>query len=95
MNYQILQNLSQEWSGKCASLEDNFGSSKKHEDAALENIKEYGFEEIKEAFGEASVPQELEFSYGGDNENFFRACNLLSLNEGNNELIYFLCSDHE
>ena len=76
-------------------LEDNFVNSKKREDAALQNIKEYGFEEIKEAFDEASVPQELEFFYGGDNENFVRACNLLSLNESNNELIYFLCSDHE
>ena len=70
-------------------------NSKKLEDEALENIKEeYGFEEIKSAFDEASVPEQLEFFYGGNNENFVRACNFLSLNEDNNEFIYFLCLEN-
>ena len=43
-------------------LKENFVNSKKLEDEALENIKEeYGFEEIKNAFDEASVPEQLEF----------------------------------
>ena len=46
-------------------------NSKKLEDEALKNIKEeYGSEEIKNAFDEASVPEQLEFFYGGNNENF-------------------------
>ena len=76
-------------------LKENFVNSKKLEDEALENIKEeYGFEEIKNAFDEASVPEQLEFYYGRNNENFVRACNFLSLNEDNNEFVSFLCSDN-
>ena len=57
-------------------------NAKNLEDEALENIKEeYGFEEIKNAFDEASVPEQLEFFYGGNNENFVRACNVLSFNK--------------
>ena len=49
-------------------LKENFVNSKKLEDEALENIKEeYGFEEMKNAFDEASVPEQLEFFYGGNN----------------------------
>ena len=67
-------------------------NSKNLEDEALENIKEkYGFEEIKNVFDEASVPEQLEFFYGGNNENFVQACNFLSLNEDSNEFISFLC----
>ena len=71
-------------------LKENFVNSKKLEDEALEIIKqEYGFEEIKNAFDEASVPEQLEFLTGGDKENFVRACNFLSLNGDNNEFIFF------
>ena len=76
-------------------LEDNFINSKKLEDDALENKKEeYGFEEIQDVFDEASAPQQLKFFYGGDNNNFVRACNILSLNEDSNVFISFLCLDH-
>ena len=52
-------------------LKENFVNPKKLEDEALENIKEeYGFEEIKNAFDETSVPEQLEFFYVGNNENF-------------------------
>ena len=68
---------------------------KKLEDEAIENIKEeYGFEEINNAFDEASVPEHFEFFYGGNNKNFVRACYFLSLNKDNNEFISFLCSDN-
>ena len=76
-------------------LKENFVNSKKLEDETVENIKEeYNFEEIKDAFNEPSVPQNLEFLYSGDNYNFVQTCNFLSLNEDNNEFISFLCSDY-
>ena len=76
-------------------LKENFVNPKKLEDEAFENIKEeYGFEEIKDAFDEASFPEQLEFFYGGDKDNFVQAYNFLSLNEDNNEFISFLCSDN-
>ena len=76
-------------------LEDKFINSKKLEDDVLENKKEeYGFEEIQDVFDEASVPQQLQFVYGGDNNNFVRARNILSLNEDSNVFISFLCLNH-
>ena len=76
-------------------LKDEFANSKELEDKTLENIKEeYNFDEIKDAFDDASVPKQLEFFYGGDNDNFINACNFLSPNENNNECISFLCSDN-
>ena len=51
------------------------------------------FEEKKDTFGNAAVPSQLEFFYGGDNGNFIRACDFLSLNEDNNEFVSFLCSE--
>ena len=39
------------------------------------------------------APPQLEFFFGGENENFVSACNFSLLNEGNNEFISFLCSD--
>ena len=47
--------------------------------------KEHNFDEIKDAFDHAAVPVQLEFFYGGDNENFVRACKILSPNEDDNE----------
>ena len=38
-------------------------------------------------------PPQVEFFFGGDNDNFVHACNFLSLDEDNIELISFLCSD--
>ena len=75
-------------------LDEGFVNKKELEDEALENIKEeYDFEEIRDAFGEASVPRKLEFFYGGINENFTQACYFLSPNNGNREFIAFLVSD--
>ena len=75
-------------------MEGDFVSSKELEDKTIEQIKdEYNFDEIKDAFDHAAVLHQLGFFYGGDNENFVRACNFLSPNEDNNEFVSFLCSD--
>ena len=67
---------------------------KKKQDGALENFKEeYGFEEIKDASNKGSVLNQLDFFYGGQNENFTHAVNFLSLSNDNREFIAFLISD--
>ena len=67
-------------------------NSKNLVDEALENIKkEYGFEEIKNAFDEASVQNNLNFSMV---VKMKKACNFLSHNEDNNEFISFLSSEN-
>ena len=64
------------------------------EDEVLEQIKEeYNFDEIKNAFDEGTVPQQLDFFYGGENSNFNRAAEFLSLSNNNKEFIAFLLSD--
>ena len=50
-------------------------------------------EEIKDAFDEATVPHQLEFFYGGINENFIQSCYFLSPNNNNKEFITFLVFD--
>ena len=75
-------------------LDEKFANKKKQEDESLENFKEeYNFEEIKDAFDEGSVPNQLDFFYGGQNENFTHAVNFLSLSNDNREFIAFLISD--
>ena len=75
-------------------LEDQFVNPKELEEKKIEQIKEeYNFDEIKDAFDHAAVPAQLEFFYGGGNENFVRACKILSPNEDDNEFVSFLCSD--
>ena len=57
-------------------LQQKFVNEKQQEDAVLEQIKEeYNFDEIKDAFDEGHVPQQL---YGGENNNFIRAVEFLS-----------------
>ena len=59
-------------------LDDQFVNPKQLEEKTIEQIKEeYNFDEIKDAFDRAAVPAQLGFFYGGDNENFVRACNFL------------------
>ena len=75
-------------------LEDDYVNDKVIQEKAIEQIKdEYNFHDIKYAFDEGKIPQQLEFFFGGDNDNLVYTCNFLSLNEGNNEFILFLCSD--
>ena len=58
------------------TLDEKFANKKKQEDETLENLKEeYGFEKIKDAFDEGSLPNQLHFFYGGQNENFTHAVN--------------------
>ena len=72
-------------------LDEGFLNKKELEDELDENIKEeYGFKEIKDAFDEASVPLQLEFLYGGMNENVIQACYFLSPNN-NNRVYCFPC----
>ena len=75
-------------------LHEGFVDEKELEDEVLENIKEeFGFEQIKVAFNEASAPHQLEFFYGSFDENFIQACYFLSPNNNNREFVAFLVSD--
>ena len=75
-------------------LDEKFKNKKELEDEALENIKEeYGFEEIKNVFDEGAIPNQLDFFYGGINENFVQACYFLSPSNDNREFIDFISCD--
>ena len=75
-------------------LEDDYVNDKVIQEKTIEQIKdEYNFDDIKDAFDEGKIPPQLEYFFGGHNDNFVHACNFLSLNEDNNEFISFLCSD--
>ena len=75
-------------------LDEKFVNEKKQEEEALENFKEeYGFEEVKDAFDEGFVPNQLDFFYGKQNENFTCAADFLSLNNDSREFIAFLISN--
>ena len=75
-------------------LEQKFVNQKQQEDTVLEQIKkEYNFDEIKDAFDEDTVLQQLDFFYGGENSNFNRAIKFLSPSKENREFIAFLLSD--
>ena len=75
-------------------LTNDYVNAKKLQDKTLEQIKEeYKFDEIKDAFDEGNKTPQLDLFFRGDNNNFVQACNFLSLNEDNNEFVFFLCSD--
>ena len=75
-------------------FDQEFVNKKQQEDEVLEQIKgEYNFDEIKDAFDEGTVPQQLDFLFGGENRNFNRAIEFLSLSNKNREFIAFLLSD--
>ena len=75
-------------------FEQKFVNQKQEEDAVLEQIKkEYSFDEIKDAFDERTVLQQLDFICGGENNNFNRAIEFLSPSNENREIIAFLLSD--
>ena len=76
------------------SLTDDYVNDKNLQDKSLEQIKEeYNFDEIKGTFDEGKILPQLEFSFGGENDNFLQTCNFLSLSEDNNEFFSFLSSD--
>ena len=76
------------------ALADDYVNSEELQDRSTEQIKEeHKFDKIKDAFDEGKIPPQLEFFFGGDNDNFLLTCNILSLSEDNNEFVSFLCSD--
>ena len=75
-------------------IQDDYVNDKVLNEKSIEDIKdEYNFEEIKDSFDDGSIPPQLEFSFGGDNDNFLNARNLIGLNEDNNKFVSLLCSD--
>ena len=77
-------------------LQDGYINDNVPNEKTIKEIKnEYNFDQIKDTFDEGKVPTKLEFFFGGDNENFVNACNLIELDEDNNEYVSFHCSDME
>ena len=75
-------------------LDSQFITKKEEEEVALEKIKEeYNFDAIKDAFDEGNVPPQVEFFYGGGNENFVQAVEFLSPSADNREFMTYLLSD--
>ena len=75
-------------------LDQEFINIKQQEDEVLEKIKEeYDFDEFKDVFDEGTVPQQLDFFYGGENSSFNRTVEFLSLSNENREFIVFLAFD--
>ena len=75
-------------------LDQEFVNKKQQEDEVLEQIKEeYNSDEIKNAFDEGTIPQQVDFFYGGVNSNFNRAVEFLSLSNENREFIALFLSD--
>ena len=75
-------------------FKQKFVNQKQEEDDVLEQIKkENNFDEIKDAFDERTVLQQLDFIYGGENSNFNRAIEFLSPSNENREMMAFLLSD--
>ena len=53
-------------------LNTDYINDKKLNEKEIEDIKEeVDFENIKNTLDEGNIPQQLEFFFGGDNENFF------------------------
>ena len=76
------------------NLKDDFVSEKTLEEQTIKQIKEeYNFDEIKDAFDNAVVPQQLGSFYSGDDEEFIEVCNLLSPDDDNSDFKPFLCSE--
>ena len=60
-------------------VEHKFFNKKEQEGAVLKTIKEqYSFDELKDAFDERTVPYQLDFFYGGEDQNFTQASEFLS-----------------
>lgn len=75
-------------------LKDYYVSDNALEDKTIKQIKdEYKFDYIKDAFDGEQIPPKLEFFSRWWNENFVNACNFLSLNKDNNELLSLFWSD--
>ena len=65
-------------------LSTDYKNHKELNEKEIEEIKEkYKFENIKNTLGKGNIPQQLEYFFGGDNEYFIIACNLLGLSKNN------------
>lgn len=72
------------------TLDKQFVNKKEQEDAVLEQLKDqHNFDDIKNAFDERIASDQVEFFYGGDNDNFVRAIEFLSPSSKNREFIDF------
>ena len=59
----------------------------------MKKIEEYGFEDIKEAFDEENVPENVYFFYGRESENFYRALEFIGLSPMNRKFGAFFMLD--
>ena len=74
-------------------IQNSYVNDKVLNEKNIEDSKEeYNFEETKDHFDDGRVPPKLEFFFSGDNENFVNACNLIGLDQENNEFVSF-CLD--
>ena len=48
---------------------------------------------LKDEIDSGDIPKEIEFYFGGPNQNFFLMCSSLNLNKENSDFIDFLSSD--
>ena len=56
--------------------------------------EEYDFEDLFRKINDGKVPEQIEFYFGGDNENFFTRCAWLGLDNKNENFIEFFSSDY-
>ena len=64
---------------------------KKQEDNEMNN--EVDLTRLKDEIDSGDIPKEIEFYFGGPNQNFFLMCSSLNLNKENSDFIDFLSSD--
>ena len=76
-------------------LEYEFLLEQETKQRELEELKkDYDFETLFKKINEGEVPEELEFYFGGENQNFLLKCMSLNLNHNNINFIDFLSSDY-
>ena len=59
--------------------------SKKQEDDKIN--EEIDLKKVTDKINQGNIPSELEFYFGGHNPNFFRACAILNLSNGDANFI--------
>ena len=78
-------------STKADIIQDDYANDKILNEKNIKDIKDkYNLEEIKDAFDDGCILPQLEFFFVGDNDDFLNACNLIGLDENNNEFVLFL-----
>ena len=64
---------------------------KKQKDDEIQ--QEIDLTRLKDEIDPGEIPREIEFYFGGENDNFFLMCSQLGLNKDNENFIDFLSSD--